>query len=359
MKVWISGLVCLCALWGCGGSEPATTNTAPAQPAAAPAAEPTATAPAADPAATPAADSAEASAAPAATGTIKVAFVTNNASDFWKIAQAGTAKAAEETGAEVLFKIPAQGTAQEQQQIVQDLMTQSVSGIAISPKDPANQVEMLNQAAAKTILVTQDSDAPTSNRTCYIGTNNFDAGKAAGELIKQALPEGGKICLFVGTLDAQNAQDRKRGIEEAIVGASIEIIDTRTDETDRARAISNVQDVLVANPDVGCLVGLWSYNGPAILNGVQGSGMLGKVKIVCFDEEDETLQGVKDGHILGTIVQQPFEFGYRSVKTIVALAEGDLSVVPEDKQIFVPTLSITQSNVEEFWSNLKKLTGKQ
>lgn len=291
-------------------------------------------------------------------GKVRVAFVTNNASDFWKIAEAGTRKAAEEVGCDVLFRIPSRGTAEEQQSIVQDLIVSGVVGIAISPKDPQNQIEMLNDAAAQVHLVTQDSDAPESDRACYIGTNNFDAGVAAGELIKEALPEGGKIMLFVGSLDAQNAQDRKQGIEQALQGSGITIVDTRTDETDRSKAIANVQDTLVTHPDVTCLVGLWSYNGPAILNAVRDSGMLGKVKIVCFDEEEETLQGVKDGHIFGTIVQQPFEFGYESVKLLYEMAQGDASRVPPEKTIYIDTVKVTQENVDAFWQRLKELTGK-
>jgi ribose transport system substrate-binding protein len=288
---------------------------------------------------------------------IKVAFVTNNPSDFWTIAKAGTDKARDELGVEVLFRIPAQGTAQEQQRIVQELITVGASGIAISPKDPENQTEMLNEAAAEVNLITQDSDAPNSDRVCYLGTNNRDAGRAAAELIKQAFPDGGQIMLFVGTLDAQNAQDRIAGIRDGIEGTNIEIVDVRTDETDRLKAMSNVQGTLVAYPDVVCLVGLWSYNGPAILNGVRDSGKLGQVKIVAFDEEEETLQGVQDGHIVGTIVQQPFEFGYQSVKLLTALAEGDRSGVPESKQIYVPVMSITEENVDAFWANLKEQLG--
>lgn len=289
---------------------------------------------------------------------ITVAFVTNNASDFWKIAQAGTEKAAKELGCGVLFKIPPQGTAQEQKQIVQDLITRGVSGIAISPKDPENQTAMLNGAAAHVNLVTQDSDAPNSDRICYIGTDNYQAGAAAGELIKKTLPDGGEIMLFVGTLDAQNAQDRKQGIEDALKGTNITIVDTRTDETDRMKAKANAQDALTTHAELDCLVGLWSYNGPAILRGVQAAGKLDEVNIVCFDEEAETLQGVKDGHIAGTIVQQPFEFGYQSVKLLYELAKGDRSRVPEDQRIIVPVKTITQENVDEFWAQLKEQTGK-
>ncbi len=286
---------------------------------------------------------------------VRVAFVTNNASDFWTIARAGTEKAAEDLGVEVEFRIPATGTAQEQMQIVEDLITRGVSGIAISPKDPENQTEMLNTAAEQVNLITQDSDAPQSNRACYVGTDNYEAGQAAGALIKEALPDGGRVMLFVGTLDAQNAQDRKRGIEDALEGSGIEIIDTRTDETDRAKAVANVEDTLVRYPEVGALVGLWSYNGPAILKGVTDSGKQGQVHIICFDEEPETLEGVKAGHIFGTVVQQPYRFGYESVKLLVQLAQGDRSAVPESGQIFIPVRTITRDNVEEFQAELERL----
>ena len=284
----------------------------------------------------------------------RVAFVTNNASDFWKIARAGTEAAAREFNCDVEFRIPAGGTAAEQQQIVEDLMVTGVSGVAISPNDPDNWTEVLNEIAEKVDLVTQDSDAPNSNRACYIGTDNFAAGQAAGQLIVSALPDGGQIMVFVGKMDAQNAQDRLAGIKDVLEGTSIEIADVKTDETDRAKAIANVQSTLVSYPDIAALVGLWSYNGPAILNAVRDSGKLDQVKIIAFDEETETLQGVQDGHIVGTIVQQPYQFGYESVKVLNELAQGDASSIPESKQVFIPVQTITQANVEEFWSQLKE-----
>src|SRR3989442_951219 len=69
----------------------------------------------------------------------RIAFVTNNASDFWMIARRGTEKAdAELENAEVEFRIPSDGTAAEQRRIVDDLITKGVAGFAISPVDPAN-----------------------------------------------------------------------------------------------------------------------------------------------------------------------------------------------------------------------------
>ena len=288
---------------------------------------------------------------------VKLAFVTNGSSPFWVIARKGTDKAvAEDPNISVDFKIPSNATADEQKQIIDAELVNSVDGIAVSPIDPANETQMLNDAAKKTLLFTHDSDAPESDRACYVGTDNVAAGKQAGELVKKVLPDGGKIMVFVGKSDAQNAKERYQGLKDALKGSKVEVIDLRTDDTDRTRAKANVQDTLVKYPDIKGLVGLWSYNGPAILNAVKEAGKIGKVKIVCFDEEEDTLDGVKAGEIEGTVVQQPFEFGYQAITMMAKVIRGDKSVIPATKQKFVETRVIDKSNVDEFSSKLKELT---
>lgn len=291
--------------------------------------------------------------------TFKVAFVTNNPSDFWTIARKGCEQADTElANVEVEFKIPADGTAAEQRRIIDDLLAKGIEAIAVSPVDPANQTQMINDLAKQVLVITQDSDAPESNRACYIGTDNVAAGRQAGELIKEALPNGGKIMVFVGKADARNAQERYQGIKESLAGSKVEIIDLRTDDVDRVRAKSNASDTLVKHPDVAALVGLWSYNGPAILNAVTDAGKVGQVKIIAFDEEDETLAGVKSGAIHATVVQQPYEFGYQSVQMMAKVLGGDRSVIPANKQQIVPTLIIKQADVDAFRTKINQLRGR-
>src|SRR5260221_8138193 len=289
----------------------------------------------------------------------KVAFVTNNASDYWTIARKGVEKADCEIGnVEVDFKLPGQGTAAEQKGIIDDLISTGVSGIAISPVDPDNQTQLINETAKKALVITQDSDAPKSDRELYIGTDNVAGGRQAGELVKEALPNGGKIMVFVGKSDARNAAERYQGLKEALQGSKVEIIDIRTDDTDRARAKTNAADTLVKYPDIAGMVGLWSYNGPAIVNAVKEANKTGQVKIVCFDEEDETLAGVKEGSIFATVVQQPFEFGYQSVKLMEKILSGDKSVIPANKVINVPTLVIKKDSVDDFMKKINQLRGR-
>jgi ribose transport system substrate-binding protein len=288
----------------------------------------------------------------------RLAFITNNAADFWTIARKGTEKAdAELADVTVEFRL-GDGTAAAQKRIVDDLLAKGVDGIAISPVDPANQTAMLNDAAKQAIVFTQDSDAPDSKRECYVGTDNVAAGRQAGELIKEGLPQGGKIAVFVGKLDARNAQERLQGIKEAIAGTRIEIIDVRTDDTDQVRAKANVSEMLVGHPDVAALVGLWNYNGPAILNAVRDAGKIGQIKIIAFDEDDETLAGVKDGAIVGTVVQQPFEFGYQSVTLLEKALKGDRSGIPASKQLFIPTMVLRHDQVDAFRTKLRQLRGR-
>src|SRR4030095_11968593 len=106
------------------------------------------------------------------------------------------------------------------------------------------------------------------------------------------------------------------------------------------------------------MVGVWSENGPAILAGVREANKLDKVKIIAFDEEDETLNGIKDGAIYATVVQQPFEFGYQSMTLMAKVLNGDKTGIPASKQIFVPTIAIKKADVEEFIKKINGLRGR-
>ena len=246
------------------------------------------------------------------------------------------------------------------------LANQNYNCFIVNPISGTNLIQGIAKlAAAKKPIVNIDSPvdadaAKQANATLatYIGTDNVAAGRQAGELIKEALPQGGGIALFVGKLDARNAQERLQGIKEAIAGSKIEIIDVRTDDTDQVRAKANVSEMLVSHPDVAALDGLWSYNGPASLNADRDAGRIGQVKIIAFDEDDETLTGVKAGAIVGTVVQQPYEFGYQSITLLAKALKGDRSGIPPSHQLFIPTMVIRQNNVDDFRTRLAQLRGR-
>ncbi|WP_437593370.1 sugar-binding protein [Sorangium sp. So ce1000] len=289
---------------------------------------------------------------------VKLAFVTNNASEFWKIAQAGVRKYEQESKVQVDVKMPSNGTTEEQNQILENLSSQGYDAIAVSAIAPADQVPVLNKVAEKSKLITFDSDAPASSRLLYIGTNNHEAGKALGAYIVKLLPEGGKMAVFVGTLSADNAKQRLQGIQDAIAGKNIEIVDKREDNTDRAKARSNVEDIINAHPDLKLVAGLWSYNGPAIAAAIEALGKKGKVLAAVFDEEQETLTAIENGTISATVVQKPFQFGYLASKWAHELSvkpDTAKAQIPANKSIDTGIDVIEKTNVAAFKQQLAEM----
>lgn len=285
-------------------------------------------------------------------------FVVNGASDFWKLAEAGVeAAAAELPGYDLQFRYPEQASAAIQQRVMEDLVAAGVDAIMVSAVDPKNMTEALNAVAEQVPLFTTDSDAPDSKRIAYIGSSNTDAGRQAGEIAKKALPDGGQCIGFVGLPGADNARERIEGMKESLEGSGIELIDVRGDEIDQTRAKRNVEDALAANADIDCLVGFYSYNSPRIYEVLKESGRLGDVVVVAFDEDPITLGGVREGTIAGTVVQQPYEWGYQGMKLMASYLEGDTSVIPENELIIIPTIIIDQSNVDAFEAELKERIG--
>jgi len=138
----------------------------------------------------------------------------------------GCQSAAQNLGnVEVDFRFFTNSTVEAQQAILSALVASGVDGIAVSPIDADKQTDFLNQIAAKTLLVCVDSDAANSKRVGFIGSDNVAAGKQAADLLKAALPQGGKIILCVGYPNAQNAKDRIQAIQDGLAGSNIEIIE--------------------------------------------------------------------------------------------------------------------------------------
>ncbi len=297
----------------------------------------------------------------------KVAFVSNNPETFWNIAEAGCNKGAKELNVEVILRKPDSGDAARQTEILDNLVHQDIKALAVSVINPAGQRDHLKEISARLPLITQDNDAPDSGRLCYIGTDNYKAGRAVGQLVKEAMPDGGTLAIFVGQTEPLNARQRRQGLLDELAGRptpdNINDIQPSPDGQDYGKyrlhrtytdqpigtqkATENAGDALTAlgkEVDAGrlCMIGLWAYNPPAILTAVRDKDKLGKVKIVGFDENDATLQGVADGHIYATVVQNPFEFGYQAVRIMAALAKGDRSVLPKDGILYVPHRVITK-----------------
>jgi ribose transport system substrate-binding protein len=326
-------------------------------------------------------DATSADAMDAGDGPVRVAFVTNQIADFWKIAEAGALDAGKEFNAQVDVVMPPEATAVVQKDKVEDLMTAGVQAIAISPLDAENQVEWLNSLAGKLPLITHDSDAPESDRLMYIGMDNYAAGRMCGELTIKAVPDGGQVLLCIGRLEQDNSKYRRQGVIDVLLGrdrdaryykeqpdawdsndAEIKgekytIVTTVTDQGKPEVALAKAEDAINTYPELKAMVGLFEYNPPACYQAVKTADKLGDIALVGFDENDVTLQAIKDGDCIGTVVQNPYMYGYESVRVLTSLLAGDDSVIPESKYIDIAPRAITAENVDEFWEDLRAKKG--
>ena len=299
----------------------------------------------------------------------KIAFVTNGVAFFWVLAKAGAEAAAKDTGATVSVLMPPNGIG-DQKRMLEDLVTRGIDGIAVSPIDPANQSDTLNAVARRALLITHDSDAPESARLCYIGVDNYEAGRMCGRLVKEACPDGGEVAIFVGRLEQDNARRRRQGLIDELMGRDTDpsrfdapgatvsgngftVVGTYTDQFDRAKAKANAEDVLARYPGLDCMVGLFEYNPPLMLEAIERAGKAGTVKVVAFDEAPETLEGIRRGTVHGTVVQDPFMYGYASVELLNALCKGDASKLPANGSLPVPAKAIKQGNLAAFEAEMK------
>ena len=239
-------------------------------------------------------------------------MITNNSSPFWETMGKGMDEAKTSLKVNGDRQAPTPPDNNQQVTLLKDAVSAKSDGIGISPINPDALVPAIDDTIKAGVpVICFDSDAPKSKRLAYIGTNNYDAGKAAGAAILKLFPNGGKLVAFVGEMSAQNARDRYQGILDSVQGHNIEFLQAPyEDKTDKARSRSNVEDAITKySKQINGFVGLWSYNGPGIINAVKAAGIRKDVKIICFDGDPGTLKGLAEGDVDATIVQKPYEFG--------------------------------------------------
>jgi len=181
--------------------------------------------------------------------------------------------------------------------------------------------------------------------------------------------------IFVGRLEQLNARQRRQGVIDELLerphqtlgqvqfdevskvfkGEKYTILDTRTDNFDKAKAKANAEDAISKYKDLACMVGLFAYNPPACIDAIREAEKLEQIKVCGFDEQEALLQAIQDGHAHGTISQQPWNYGYNSVKLLASIAAGDISAIPESRFIDVGFKVVTKANIDEFWAEKKRM----
>ncbi|MEO6434916.1 MAG: substrate-binding domain-containing protein [Tepidisphaeraceae bacterium] len=291
----------------------------------------------------------------------RVAMVTGEGK-YWDLVIDGANEAARQydVNLTVVRSKPDEAT---QSQKLRDLIGKRYDGVAISPVSPDTQVVVLAELANDTTVVTFDSDSPMSRRLCFVGTDNYTAGRLCGSYVRKALPDGGEVILSISNLDKENGRHRRQGVIDELLdrpyqlehpldppdapplGDKYKVLSTLIDRSDPAAATEMLAKALAANPNVKCIVGLNAYSTPAILKALEQAQKLGQVSVVGFDNAPETIAGIEAGHVFATVVQDQFEAGFHAVRILAENARGDKSGLPMFEKRTLPVEIVDKENV--------------
>lgn len=229
-------------------------------------------------------------------------------------------------------------------QIVQDLISRGVAGIAISPSNAPAMANMLRAAAPTMPIITVDADllpADADLRKTYFGTNNYDMGVGMATELLKLKPEGGTVCLQLGNVAAANINERAAGFRDTVAGAKgterladtngwteIEGCPVFTND-DIPTANQQMADVFTANPDLDAfiLVGGWAQFGPQAY--AQNTDLV-KAKldskelvIIAGDTLPPQAQAFREGRSHFQIGQRPYQMGNEAPGILISLINGE------------------------------------
>lgn len=271
-------------------------------------------------------------------GLKRLIILTNGDSPFWDACREGLLAAKSElklneVGLDAVLDVN-DGTAQGQLAKLQQYGTQSdIAGVGVSAIDAKNvaiadELRSMQKKGIKILTIDSDVDRTQFGdaRHAFIGTDNLAGGKVLGQCAKELKPQGGEYVTFVGLKGAQNAIERIGGFGQ---GAGEKFIDkdTMTDENDKTKARDNVRNAIRNHPNLSVLVGIWSYNAPAIVDVVKEANRRKDFTIVVFDAEPTAITALGEGSIDAMVVQNPFAMGYEGVRMLDALVRDQKDVL--------------------------------
>jgi ribose transport system substrate-binding protein len=152
---------------------------------------------------------------------------------------------------EIVYTASVNSDIAEQARVVEDTISKGVDAIGISCNEPTGCEAPINKAVEAGVpVMTWDSDSPNSQRFTYLGVDNVEGGKAAAELLKEALPDGGKVALLTGVPGAANLEARITGFKEGIQGSKLEIVTTVACNDDINTGVQVVEETMQKYPDL-------------------------------------------------------------------------------------------------------------
>lgn len=253
-------------------------------------------------------------------------------------------------GANVVFLDPAFDP-QKQATMIEDLIAQQVDVIAVNAVDPAAVVPSLKKAAEAGIpVIMHNADTNDEGRQyteTFVGTDSVSQGFTVGEMVRQALNGEGNIVVVSGKPGQTDVVNRIAGLEQALEGSNITILDTQPAEWSKDKALTVTQDLLTRYQDIDGIFALDDPMALGALEAVKAANRVDQIKIFGVGGFKEACDAIKNGEMGGTALQLSYLIGVYTVRAAYDVQVGRM--VP--KVIIAPTAPITPENIDEWMSS--------
>jgi ribose transport system substrate-binding protein len=224
--------------------------------------------------------------------------------EYWADHKLGLKLAGEAIGVKTEYLGPATYDLEAMATALEQAIAKRPQGLLVAGFEPI-LVPVIDKAVDAGIpVVTVDADQPNSKRLAFVGTGNYQAGLVSGKLAANALGGKGKI-VVTSMPGAHNLQERVRGVRDALTSTpGIEIVQVLDTQGDTIAITQKCVAVLQRHPDLAAFVAVEAIGGVGAATAVREAGKAGAVKIIAMDRSNDVLQGIRDGIIDATVVQQ-------------------------------------------------------
>lgn len=236
---------------------------------------------------------------------------------YWRSIEQGAQEAAAIYGMQLEYAGPFRIDPNEQIKLLEKAIASKADAVLLQGINDPRYETLIDKAVRQGIpVITVDSDEPSSQRLSYVGTDNLEAGKQMGKLVAHAAGNQGSIAVLIGNEQAPNQQLRLKGFRSVIERfPELTIVDVRSSNISRLQAAGETEDLLKHNPQVDYMVGLSALDGIGIWEASERIRPDG-LQIFAFDDLEETLEGIRQGKINSTIIQQPYDIGYDAISLL-------------------------------------------
>jgi ribose transport system substrate-binding protein len=263
----------------------------------------------------------------------------------------GAQEAARKWGVHLLVQAPERELdVEKQMEIVETLIQSKISALCVTPsgsKEIVPAIVKANRSAIPVIVVDTRVDPQTlqeagGNVAAFIGSDNFEGGKLAGEYLQNRLGQKGKVAILEGIPGHETGDSRLRGFRQALANyPNLQIVSSQTANWERDQGYNVFQNILQSHPDVQALFACSDLMALGAIEAIAAAGKTGKIIVVGFDALPEAREAVKKGTMDATIAQSPLKMGAIAVESASRLLKGE-AVTPS---VSVKIQLVTKTNL--------------